>query len=388
LIEARSAFFNRVEFASRSLAVASDGIDPRRISISTRRKLASILLAVVIFALLAGLVTLAQGRSPAFGIVNAILVGTGVGLFEQFYVQSLRGRWFRNIHPLLSIAVYTIVVALLFVIAVNLTHFLLHRFYPTPVPWGRLPFILPIVIALSVIGIVVMRTAHFIGIETLFHLMIGTYHRPVVEQKILVFVDINNSTGLAERLGDLKIKSLVGKFLFDISKPITDYGGEIYLYKGDGLIAIWDWDEAIRGDKILRALDAIFAAVRREYGSYMVQFGVVPTFRVGVHGGDVVVSEQGDIKRSIGIYGSTINIASRMEEAAKAHGVVCAISGDVAAVLPGSTSRLHPIGFERVKGISTEIQIFEYAESEPGATPLRRGWRAHERGRVPAARAP
>ena len=359
----------------------------RRISISTRRKLASILLAVVIFALLAGLVTLAQGRPAAFGIVNAVLVGTGVGLFEQFYVQSLRGRWFRNIHPLLSIAVYTIVVALLFVISVNLTHLSLYRFYPTPVPWGRLPFILPIVIALSVIGIVVMRTAHFIGIETLFHLMIGTYHRPVVEQKVLVFVDINNSTALAERLGDLKIKSLVGKFLFDISKPITDYGGEIYLYKGDGLIAIWDWGEAIRGDKILRALDAIFAAVRREYGSYMVQFGVVPTFRVGVHGGDVVVSEQGDIKRSIGIYGSTINIASRMEEAAKAHGVVCAISGDVAAALPGSTSRLHPIGFERVKGISAEIPIFEYAESEPGATPLRRGWRVHERGRVPAARA-
>ena len=38
-------------------------------------------------------------------------------------------------------------------------------------------------IVFSVIGIVVMRAVHFIGIETLFHLMIGTYHRPVVEQK-------------------------------------------------------------------------------------------------------------------------------------------------------------------------------------------------------------
>jgi adenylate cyclase len=108
-----------------------------------------------------------------------------------------------------------------------------------------------------------MRAVHFIGIETLFHLMIGTYHRPVVEQKVLVFVDINSSTGLAERLGALKIKSLVGKFLFDISKPITDYGGEIYLYKGDGLIAIWDWQEAVRNDKILRAIDAVFADGRK-----------------------------------------------------------------------------------------------------------------------------
>jgi hypothetical protein len=77
----------------------------------------------------------------------------------------------------------------------------------------------------------------------------------------LVFIDINNSTGLAERLGALK--SLVGKFLFDISKPITDYGGEIYLYKGDGLIAIWDWQEAVRNDRILQVIDAVFAAGRK-----------------------------------------------------------------------------------------------------------------------------
>jgi len=333
-----------------------------RISISTRRKLSSILLSVAIFALLAGLATLSQGRPPAFGVLNAILVGSGVGVFEQFYVQSLRGRWFRNLHPLLSIVIYTIFVTILFLLAVNLTHLLLHRFYPTPVPYSRLPFVLPIILAFSVIGIVVMRAVHFIGIDTLFHLMIGTYHRPVVEQKVLVFIDINNSTALAERLGALKIKSLVGKFLFDISKPITDHGGEIYLYKGDGLIAIWDWQEAVRHDKILRAIDAVFAAVRRERGAYMAQFGVVPSFRVGIHGGDVVVSEQGDTKRSIGIYGSTINIASRMEEAAKAHGVACAISGDVVQALSDPAHRLQPIGSEMVKGISTEIPIFEYRE--------------------------
>jgi adenylate cyclase len=347
------------------------------ISISTRRKLASILLAVTIFATLSGLSTLAKGRPLAFGLSNAIIVGTGVGLFEQFYVQSLRGRWFRSIHPLLSIALYTAVVAVLFLFAVNLTHFLLFRFYSSPVAYSRLPFVLPNVILYAVVGIVVMRAVHFIGIDTLFHLMIGTYHRPVVEQKVLVFVDINNSTGLAEKLGALKIKSLVGKFLFDISRPITDHGGEIYLYKGDGLIAIWDWREAVRDNTILRVIDAMFAAVRREHGRYMTQFGVAPTFRVGVHGGDVVVSEQGDTKRSIGIYGSTINIASRMEEAAKAHGVACAISGEVADALSDPPARLHPLGYDRIVGISAEIPIFEYRDGgEAASRPIGKRWKA------------
>ena len=330
------------------------------VSISTRRKLTSILLAVVIFALLAGLATRAGGRPIIFGILNAVFLGTGVGLFEEFYVQSLYGRWMRNIHPLRSIMIYTAVVVILFIIVTNVVHLLLWPIYHLPVPYARLPFVLPIVIAFSVIGIVVMRTVHFIGIETLFHLTVGTYHRPVIQEKVLVFLDINNSTGLAERLGAVQTKSLIGKFLFDISKPITDHGGEIYLYKGDGLIALWDWYEAVRDNEILRAIDAVFATVKREQPEYLEQFGIVPSFRIGVHGGEVVVSEQGDTKRSIGVYGTTINIAARMEEAAKAHNLACAISGDVVEALHRDDGRLLPIGHEKVRGIDNEIRIFEY----------------------------
>ena len=333
---------------------------PLHVSISTRRKLASILLAVAIFAFLAGLTSFATRGAIVYALIDSIFVGTGVGLFEQFYVQSLRGRWLRSMHPLLSISVYTAVVAVLFVVAVHLSHLATGGWDTLPRAYRRLPVALPLVVAFSVIGIVVMRTVHFIGIETLFHLMIGTYHRPVLEEKVLLFLDINNSTGLAEHLGAVQIKSLVGKFLFDISKPITDYGGEIYLYKGDGLIALWDWHEAIRGNRILRAIDAVFAAVRREEVAYQRQFGVVPRFRIGVHGGEVVVSEQGDTKRAIGVYGSSINIAARMEEAAKTHNVACAISGDVAQALADGEPQLRPLGDEQVKGISVEIPIFEY----------------------------
>src|SRR6516165_305613 len=285
------------------------------VSISTRRKLASIILAVTIFALLAGLTSFATRGSVVYAIIDSILVGTGVGLFEQFYVQSLRGRWLRSMHPLLSITIYTAFVAVLFVVAIHLSHLLTGQWDTLSRAYRPLPFPLPLVFAFSVIGIVVMRTVHFIGIETLFHLMIGTYHRPVIQEKVLVFLDINDSTGLAEQLGAIQTKSLVGKFLFDISKPITDYGGEIYLYKGDGLIALWNWNEAIRDNEILRAIDAVFATIKREQLEYQEQFGIVPSFRIGVHGGEVVVSEQGDTKRSIGVYGTTINIAARMEEA-------------------------------------------------------------------------
>jgi class 3 adenylate cyclase len=88
-------------------------------------------------------------------------------------------------------------------------------------------------------------------------------------------------------------------------------------------------------------------------------FGVVPNFRIGIHGGEVVVSEQGDTKRSIGIYGDAINIAARMEDAAAAHGVRCILSEVVAEALANG-ERIREIGEEVVKGISTTVRVCEY----------------------------
>ena len=329
-------------------------------SITVRRRLVSILLAATIFALLVGLTALAEHRQVELGIANALLTGVGVGFFEEFYVQSQRGRWLRSMHPLRSVLVYAGVVTAIYLVATHLSHLFLGRWRELPSTYARLHIIIPMFIGFSVVGITVMRIVHFIGAETLLHLIVGTYHRPVLRDKVLVFVDINSSTAVAERLGPLETRSLIGKFLFDVSKSIVDYGGEIYVYKGDGLIALWDWQRAIRQNTLLRAVDAMFAAVRRDQAEYRRRFGVVPTFRVGIHGGTVVVSEQGDTRRSIGIYGDTINIAARMEDAARTHGVACVISGDVAEALDNRNKRLLPIGTEMMKGISAPIGIYEY----------------------------
>jgi class 3 adenylate cyclase len=326
-------------------------------------------LAVAIFAMLAALTTEALRRPVINGVLNAVIVGSGVGLFEQFYVRSPRGRWLREMHPIASILVYLAVVIAIFFVAIHLVRLILWDFAGLPRAYRLFLPVLPIVVLYSLVGIVVMRAAHFIGVETLFHLIAGTYYRPVVEQKVLMFLDINDSTALAARLGAIETKSLVGKFLFDISAPITDNGGEIYLYKGDGLIALWSWEEGVVHRKILQAIDAVFAAIERERPQYVEEFGLVPSFRVGVHGGEVVVSEQGDIKRSIGIYGNTINLAARMEDAAKAHGVRCVISGEVAQALPADAARLLPIGHERVRGTLIDMPVYEYRVAGASAAP-------------------
>jgi adenylate cyclase len=327
---------------------------------TTRRRLAAVLLAMAIFACLGLVTTAAVGRPIEIGTLNALLIGAGIGLFEEFYVQGPRGNWMRAMHPLRVIVIEILVVMVLYLVALHVTHVVLGRLDDLPVVYRRLPYGLAFFTAFSIVGILMMRVAHFVGLRTLLDLIIGTYHRPVEERKVLLFLDINGSTALSERLGALTMRAFVRKFLSDLSPPIVDHGGDIYLYKGDGLIAIWNWADAFRQDAILRAVDAMFATVAHETDAYQRWFGVAPAFRIGIHGGAVIVSEQGDARRSIGIYGDAINIAARMEEAARAHNVRCVISDVVAGALADRT-RVRVIGAEQVKGISAPIAICEYA---------------------------
>jgi adenylate cyclase len=57
---------------------------------TTRRKLAAVLMAMIIFACLGAVTTAAVGRPVEIGAFNAVLIGAGIGLFEEFYVQGSR----------------------------------------------------------------------------------------------------------------------------------------------------------------------------------------------------------------------------------------------------------------------------------------------------------
>src|ERR1700758_4843493 len=100
---------------------------------TTRRKLAAVLMAMAIFALLGAVTTAAVGRPVEIGTMNALLIGAGIGLFEEFYVQSPRGNWLRAMHPLRAILIEILVVIVLYLVALHITHVVLGRLDDLPV---------------------------------------------------------------------------------------------------------------------------------------------------------------------------------------------------------------------------------------------------------------
>ncbi len=83
--------------------------------------------------------------------------------------------------------------------------------------------------------------------------------------------------------------------------------------------------------------------------------------RAGIHGGEVVVSEQGDLRRAIEFNGDNINIAARMEQKAKEHDLPVVISEAIARELEALNVALARIGEERVKGIAKPIGLYTVA---------------------------
>jgi adenylate cyclase len=62
---------------------------------------------------------------------------------------------------------------------------------------------------------------HLLGQNVLLNFITGRYHRPRLEQRVFLFIDIEGSTALAERLGELAFHRLVGCFVLDIAAPIV-----------------------------------------------------------------------------------------------------------------------------------------------------------------------
>ena len=329
-----------------------------------RHKLRIVLAITILLVAFIVMAAAAIGAPIDVALVTGALGGFAIASFEEFYVQGRAGIWMRTMRPVFSIAIYSAVLCIIFFVVQQVAHYATGREAQLVDAYRRLPVTIPLLFVIGFFGVLSLRIVGFIGGRNLFNLLIGRYLRPIIETKVFLFLDMKDSTLAVEKLGQIGAKAFIGKFLFDISRPITEHRGEIYLYTGDGLIGMWDWRNALADDNIVAAVDAIFNAVERERDAYLREFGQVPEFRIGVHGGDVAISEQGDTKRAIGVYGATINIAARMEQTAKNLGVGCVFSAAVVNQLSDSATGFGTAGEAKVKGISGPVRIMTYTPGE------------------------
>jgi adenylate cyclase len=197
----------------------------------------------------------------------------------------------------------------------------------------HLVYALPFFVVVAFMVQFVLQMNRMIGANVLRYFIAGIYHRPKKEERIFLFIDLEGSTALAERLGSATYFELLRRFVDDLTDPVLDTEGEIYQYAGDEVVITWPLERGVRSANCVRCFFGIRDAIAGHAGRYERDFGAVPRFRAGLHGGTVTAGELGDVRQQIVFVGDILNTAARLQEYAKRAGLDLVASGALLARL-------------------------------------------------------
>ncbi len=152
-----------------------------------------------------------------------------------------------------------------------------------------------------------------LGQGVLWNYITGKYHRPRTEERLFMFIDIRNSTKIAEKLSELEYHSFVDAFIQDLTPVILNYGGMIFRYVGDQIGITWDGMKGFQQANCIQLFLSAQNTIHRKREKYMDTFGFVPRFVCCLHYGPIVVGEIGDVKSQIVFVGEAIHVLGQME---------------------------------------------------------------------------
>ena len=146
----------------------------------------------------------------------------------------------------------------------------------------------------------------------MFWLMLsGEYHRPKIENRIFIFLDINESTSIAEALGHEKYFRMIRDFFSDVTLPVLSNDGEIYQYVGDEVLVTW-FNTPENKIKSLKFIRNTYYLMERLSKRYQRKYNHAPKFKAGVHAGEVTAGFVGLIKKELIYSGDTMNTTARI----------------------------------------------------------------------------
>lgn len=246
-----------------------------------------------------------------FGILATMAVGQGVSMFDP---RVLREVWLTFEHPIVRQGM---------LVAVGFLFFF----------------------------IVVSHISRKLGPGVLVNWLLGRYYRPHAEELIFMFLDMKDSTTLAERLGDHKFSELVQEFFRDLGRPLAETKGRVSHYIGDEAVITWRLKDGLKKGRCLEMFYLFGKEIESRREVYQRRFGVVPGFKAGLHIGSVVAAEVGDMKSEIVYHGDTVNTAARIQGLCAEYDEDLLISTDLQeAIEDGSRFEFQPLGERQVKG--------------------------------------
>ena len=154
------------------------------------------------------------------------------------------------------------------------------------------------------------------------------------EQSVaIMFMDLTGFTTLSEKALAYDVVHLLNSYYREVGDAIVDNRGWIDKYLGDGIMALFGLQGGDPEDFCVAAARAALEGIARVKMLSQVakkQFGVELFLRIGIHYGVAVVGEMGHpLHMQQTAIGDAVNIAQRLESAAKDVGADLLVSNDL-----------------------------------------------------------
>ncbi len=187
--------------------------------------------------------------------------------------------------------------------------------------------------------------------------LLGRYIQPKTERRIVMFLDLKDSTPIAEKLGHLQYFNFIREFIYHISTALIEYNGRIYQYVGDEIVVSWlDTEENTR-----HCMDALIEArknLQQHSEEFRRHYGHIPEFRVGIHVGEVTIGEIGIIKKDLAMSGDTMNTTARIRTACSELNQKFIVSADFLEKMPLKDWQAESLGLVDLKGKEKGVELF------------------------------
>ena len=112
-------------------------------------------------------------------------------------------------------------------------------------------------------------------------ILLGKYVHPKIEKRIVMFMDLKDSTPIAEKLGSQQYFRFIREFIYHISNALIEYGGRIYQYVGDEIVVSWVYNEA-NSKKCIKALIQARRNINRHHEHFRKSFTCGPPMFLGI----------------------------------------------------------------------------------------------------------
>lgn len=151
----------------------------------------------------------------------------------------------------------------------------------------------------------------------LLNFILGRYNKPREVEQIFCFIDLKGSTTIAEKLGHFDFAYFLKDYYSDITEALRKTNAQIYQYVGDEVVLTWSFKKGLEDNNAIYCFLKMKKIINDLKPKYIAKYGVYPEFKAGLHGGKVIVTWVGELKKEITYIGDVVNTTARIQEDCK-----------------------------------------------------------------------